>query len=117
MPNTTLPSWLVSSRLAAVAVVAVVAVVAGAALAAGTVAAELVAAGAVAAGWVAAGCGAAVLATPAFLELPHAAAMIDVAANSTSTRLIRWPDRLLFTSILPLCPRTDGQTIPFLDEQ
>jgi hypothetical protein len=56
---------------------------------AGVVAAGVVAAGVVAAGVVAVGCEAAVVAVLALLSLPHAAAMIDVAANTTSTWLIR----------------------------
>jgi hypothetical protein len=101
-----LPSPFVSRSAAALA-----RLVAGASVPAGAVVAGVVAAGVVAAGVVAAA-DAAVVAVLALLSLPHAAAMMAVAANNTSARLVRRPCCVLFTSILPFCPRTDGQTIP-----
>src|SRR3954451_9975631 len=97
MPNTTLPSWLVSRSVLDIA-----AVVAAASVAAGPV----VAAGAVVAGVVAAaGCGAAaaeaVGAELDLFSLPQASATTDINANAPSVRPAVVPNLRVFTQSPP----------------
>src|SRR3954447_5582733 len=101
MPNTTLPSPLVSRSAAAAPPAAVVP---GASLdAAGCVVAVSVATGVVDAGCVTAADEAAVVAVLESLSSPHAAATTDINASAASVRPVAVPNLRLFTSISPLC--------------
>src|SRR4051794_36932461 len=100
MPNTTLPSPLVSRSAAAVPPAAEVP---GASVDAGCVDAASVATGVVDAGCVAAAGAAAVVAELELLSLPHAAATTDINASAASVRPVAVPNLRLFTSISPLC--------------
>src|SRR4051812_17358112 len=96
MPNTTLPSWLVSrSALAAPA-----ADVAGPSVDAGWIPAGAVVAGVVDTGCVAADA-AAVVAELELLSSPHAAATTDINASAASVRPAAVPNLRLFTRSPP----------------